>query len=33
MSQGLLTSVGGTIWCTLWGTLLIWLPARLRHRS
>ncbi|MBL8730617.1 MAG: hypothetical protein JNM25_19525 [Planctomycetes bacterium] len=29
--QGLLTSVAGTIWCTLWGTVLIWLPARLRR--
>tara|TARA_R110002072_G_scaffold25443_7_gene85286 strand:- start:26315 stop:26791 length:477 start_codon:yes stop_codon:yes gene_type:complete len=31
-SQGVLTSLVGTIWCTLWGTLLIWMPARLRHR-
>jgi hypothetical protein len=29
--QGLLTSVAGTIWCTVWGTLLIWLPARRRR--
>ena len=29
--QGVLTSVAGTIWCTLWGTVLIWLPARLRR--
>lgn len=31
--QGLLTSVAGTIWCTAFGTLLIWLPARLRRRA
>jgi hypothetical protein len=30
--QGLLTTVGGTIWCTVWATLVIWLPARLRRR-
>lgn len=30
--QGVLTSVAGTIWCTVWGTLVIWLPARLRRR-
>ena len=31
--QGLLTSIGGTVWCTAWGTLLVWLPARLRRRT
>ncbi|MCA8948507.1 MAG: hypothetical protein KDE27_03345 [Planctomycetes bacterium] len=31
--QGLLTAVAGTIWCTLWATALIWLPAKLRERS
>lgn len=30
--QGLLTSIAGTVWCTMWGTLVIWLPARLRRR-
>lgn len=33
MLQGLLTSVAGTIWCTAFGSLLIWLPARLRRRK
>lgn len=33
LMQGLLTSVAGTIWCTVWGSLLIWVPARLRRRS
>lgn len=32
VAQGLLTSVAGTVWCTLWGAALIWLPARLRPR-
>lgn len=30
--QGLLTSIAGTVWCTIWGTLVIWPPARLRRR-
>ncbi|MBX3461639.1 MAG: hypothetical protein KF830_00570 [Planctomycetes bacterium] len=30
--QGLLTAVAGTIWCTFWATLFVWLPARLRRR-
>lgn len=29
--QGLLTSVAGTIWCTILGTVFIWLPGRLRR--
>ena len=33
VSQGLLTSLVGTLWCTFWGTLLIWIPARRRHSS
>jgi hypothetical protein len=31
--QGLLTSIGGIVWCTVGGTLLIWLPGRLRRRA
>jgi hypothetical protein len=31
--QGLLTAVAGTIWCTVWGTVCIWLPARWRRRA
>ena len=31
--QGLATSVAGTIWCTVLGTVFIWLPGRLRARS
>lgn len=31
--QGVLTSIAGTIWCTVLGTLLIWLPGRLRRTS
>lgn len=30
--QGALTSVAGTLWCTLMGTVMIWLPGRLRAR-
>lgn len=30
--QGLLTSIGGTIVCTAVGTLVIWLPGRIRSR-
>ncbi|MCA8976641.1 MAG: hypothetical protein KDC98_18110 [Planctomycetes bacterium] len=30
--QGVLTSVAGTIWCTLWGTVVIWLPAKFSRR-
>jgi len=33
VAQGLLTSVAGTVWCTVTGTLLIWLPGRLRMRA
>ena len=29
----LLTTVAGTVWCTLWGTLLIWLPGRLGRKG
>lgn len=28
--QGGLTSLVGTVWCTIWGSVLIWLPARMR---
>ncbi|MEO6596402.1 MAG: hypothetical protein ABIP94_16755 [Planctomycetota bacterium] len=31
LMQGLLTAVAGTVWCTVFGTLFIWLPARLRR--
>ncbi len=31
--QGLLTAIAGALWCTAWGTLLIWLPGRRRSRS
>lgn len=31
--QGVLTAVAGTIWCTVWGTLVIWLPAKLSKRG
>jgi hypothetical protein len=31
--QGLATSVAGTVWCTVFGTIFIWLPARLRPRA
>ncbi|HZN39607.1 MAG TPA: hypothetical protein VFD82_12435 [Planctomycetota bacterium] len=31
--QGALTSLAGTAWCTVIGTLLIWLPARLRRKE
>jgi hypothetical protein len=31
--QGLATSVAGTIWCTVIGTVVIWLPGRLRRRG
>lgn len=31
--QGAVTSVAGTIWCTAFGTLFVWLPARLRRRG
>lgn len=31
--QGLLTSVAGTVWCTVLGTILIWLPGRLRAKT
>jgi hypothetical protein len=31
--QGIGTSVAGTIWCTVCGTLFVWLPGRLRRRS
>lgn len=29
----LLTTVAGTVWCTLWGTLLIWLPGRFGRKG
>lgn len=28
--HGLLSSVAASVWCTVFGTLLVWLPARLR---
>lgn len=28
--QGGLTTLLGTVWCTIWGSVLIWLPARMR---
>ncbi len=31
--QGTVTSVAGTAWCTLFGTLFVWLPACLRRRA
>lgn len=31
--QGVATSVAGTVWCTVFGTLFIWLPANLRRRA
>ena len=31
VAQGLLTSIAGSIWLSLWGTICIWLPARLRR--
>jgi len=33
LGQALGTSIGGTIWCTIVGTLVIWLPGRLRSRG
>ena len=30
LAQGGLTALVGTVWCTFWGTVLIWLPARIR---
>ena len=30
--QGALTSLAGTVWCTVAGTLAIWLPAHLRRK-
>ncbi len=28
LSTGFLTAVGGSVWCVVFGTVLIWLPAR-----
>jgi hypothetical protein len=33
VAQGAGTSLVGTVWCTLFGTLFIWLPACLRRRA
>ena len=31
LSYAALSTLAATVWCTLWATLLIWLPARLRR--
>ncbi len=33
LSTGFLTAVGGSVWCVVWGTVVIWLPARLGRRT
>ncbi len=33
LSTGALTAVAGSLWCVVWGTVLIWLPARFGPKS
>ncbi len=33
VSMAALTTVGGTLWCVVWGTLAIWLPVKLARKA
>ncbi|MHC5063949.1 MAG: hypothetical protein ACYTG5_08240 [Planctomycetota bacterium] len=30
LSTGFVTAIAGSVWCLIWGSLVIWLPARMR---